>query len=139
MTISAELVEGIVTYAVRAALSDAEGRASAERGRREAERVAEQAQEVLDSAIRAFAGAGIDGEPTAVEQLGELREARDAAREHVEQLGGDRTDAVVVNAGADWDRLTLDERRALIRAVVASVTVATGRAAGRVSVQLVGE
>ena len=113
--------------------------ASAEKGRREAERVAEQAQEVLDNAIRAFAGAGIDAEPTAVEQLGQLREARDSAREHVEQLGGDRTDAVVVNAGADWDRLTLDERRALIRAVVASVTVAAGRGAGRVSVQLVGE
>ena len=139
VTISAELVEGIVTRAVREALSDAKGRASAEKGRREAERVAEQAQKVLDNAIRAFAGAGIDGEPTAVEQLGVLREARDAAREHVEQLGGDRTDAVVVNAGADWDRLTLDERRALIRAVVASVTVAAGRGAGRVSVQLVGE
>ena len=56
VTISAEMVEGIVVEAVRARLADVEGRASAEAGVREAEQALERAQADLDAAIRAFAG-----------------------------------------------------------------------------------
>jgi DNA invertase Pin-like site-specific DNA recombinase len=136
VTVSAELVEGIVSDAVREALADAEGRASAESSVRNAECAVERAQGDLDAAIRAFAG--LDREQTAVERLGELRDARNAAQERLDQLGGQRA-AVVVTIAADWDRLSLDERRALIRATVERVTVAPGRGASRVSVKLVGQ
>ncbi len=135
VTISAEPVERLVEDAVREALKDAEGRASAESNVREAEDARERAQADLDAALRAFAG--LMDEPGAVERLGELREARDGAQARRDQLGGSRV--VTVNAGADWDRLTLDERRALIRATVERVTVAPGRGPDRVSVQFVGQ
>jgi hypothetical protein len=41
---------------------------------------------------------------------------------------------VTVNADADWERLTLDERRALIRATVARAMVRPGRGAGRIEI-----
>jgi len=66
----------------------------------------------------------------------ELRQTRDDARAAFAQLG-DVTAAITITAGADWDRLTLDERRALIRATVARVTVAPGRGAGRIAVEMV--
>jgi hypothetical protein len=86
--------------------------------------------------VRAFAG--LDGERAAVERLGELRDARNTAQERLDQLGGQGA-AVLVTVAADWDRLCLDERRALIRATVQRVTVAPGRGAGRVYVELIGQ
>jgi DNA invertase Pin-like site-specific DNA recombinase len=134
--ISAEKVEGIVADAVRDALGDAEGRASAESSAREAEKAVEKAQADLDAAIRAFAG--LEDETAVRERLGELRDARDAARDRLDQLGG-RPASVTVSASADWDRLSLDARRALIRATVERVTVAPGRSSDRVTVELVGQ
>jgi site-specific DNA recombinase len=136
VTIAAELVEGIVTERVREALADIEGRASAEQGAREAAQAVERAQSDLDAAIRAFSG--LDGESAAVERLAELQRVRDSAQEHLDQLGGLRS-AVTINAADDWDRLTLDERRALIRATVDRATVVPGRGAGRVTVHLFSE
>jgi site-specific DNA recombinase len=136
VTISAELVEGIVTAKVREALADVEGRASAEQGARDAAVAVERAQADLDAAIRAFAG--LEGESAAVERLAELGEVRDSAQAHLDQLGGLRA-TVAINAADDWDRLTLGERRDLIRATVDRATVAPGRGAGRVTVHLVGE
>jgi len=60
---------------------------------------------------------------------------RDEARERVDGLGGARA-AVIVNASDDWDRLSLDARRALIRPTVERVTIAPGRGAERVAVEL---
>ncbi len=136
VTISAEMVEGLVVERVRAALSDVEGRASAEQGAREAEQTYERAQADLEAAIRAFAG--LEDETAARERLAELRDERDRARDQLDRLGGQRA-SVVLNAAADWDRLSLDARRALIRATVGRVTVAPGRGTDRVTVELVGE
>ncbi len=135
VTISAEHVERIVVDTVRAALGDAEGRASAEHHARDAEVALERAQANLDAAIRTFDG--LEDEQAARERLGELRDVRDRAQDRVEHLGGSRV-AVVVNAAEDWDRLSLDARRALIRATVERVLVAPGRG-DRVTVELVGE
>jgi hypothetical protein len=80
----------------------------------------------------------LQDEPVALERLTELRQCRDEAREHAERLRGLRS-ALVVSASTDWELLTVAERRALIRAVVARVLVAPGRGAGRVTVELLSE
>jgi hypothetical protein len=136
VTISAELVEGIVVERVRDALADAEGRASVEHSAQDAARDLERAQADLDAAFRAFAG--FEDETAARTRLAELRDRRDAAQAELDRLGGSRA-AVTVGVSVDWDRLTLAERRALIRAVVERVTVSPGRGADRVTVELVGE
>lgn len=133
MTISAEIVEGIVVAEVRRAL--AEGRASVEHNAREAERGLERAQQNLDAAIRAFDGFD---EQAARDRLDEFRAARDQAQERVDHLGGQRS-IVTINAAEDWDRLSLEARRALVRATVDQVRVAPGRGNERVTVELVGE
>jgi site-specific DNA recombinase len=73
MTVSAELVEGLVTDAVRAALEGMVGRASADTDAQAAETALERAQADMDAAIRAFAG--VQDEPVALERIGELRAA----------------------------------------------------------------
>ena len=133
VTISAQLVEQIVVDAVKDALADVEGRASAQRNAREAEAALQRAQAMLDAAIRAFAG--IEDEDAARERLLELRAERDDAQERADRLGGDRA-VLVINVADDWDRLTVDAQRALIRATVERVLVAPGRGADRVAVEL---
>lgn len=135
VTIGAEIVERLVTGKVKAALADAEGRASVEQNARDAEIALERAQADLSAAIRAFVG--FDGEQAAVERLAELREVRDHAQERVDHLGGQRS--VVTVSVADWDRLSLEARQALIRATVERVVVVPGRGTDRVSVELVGQ
>jgi DNA invertase Pin-like site-specific DNA recombinase len=136
VTISAELVESAVVGAVRTALADVEGRASVEDNARTAEGALESAQAALDGALRAFSG--LEDEQAARERLAELRDARDRAQEQVDHLGSHRS-VVTINADRDWDRLSLDARRALIRAVVAEIRVAPGRGADRITIELVSE
>ena len=136
VTISAEMAETVVSDAVRKALADAEGRASAEANVREAEEAHARAQADVDAAIRTFAG--FEDEDATRRRLVELRRARDDARDRLEHLGGTRA-VVTVNAATDWEQLTLDERRALIRATVESATVAPGRGAERIRVRLFGQ
>jgi DNA invertase Pin-like site-specific DNA recombinase len=137
VVISARIADETITEAVRNALRNVEGRASAEAGVRDAERKLERAQADLDAAIRAFTG--IEDESVARDKFAELREARDQAEERVEQLGGRGRAAVTVNAAKDWDRLSLDARRDLIRAVVERASVAPGRGSDRVTLQLVSK
>jgi len=48
--------------------------------------------------------------------------------------------SITVNAATDWDLLTLDERRELIRATVERATIARGgRGADRITLKLFGE
>jgi site-specific DNA recombinase len=136
VTIAADLAERVVAEAVRDTLRGVEGRAGIGEGIEAAARELERAQDSLDAAIRAFAP--VMDEPTARERLAELRQERDEAQTHLENLSAAQAPAVTVTAG-DWDVLTMDERRALIRAVIASASVAPGRGPDRVSVQLVGE
>ena len=136
VTISAPLVEGLVVDRVRAALADVEGRASVEDNAREADAALERARLDVEAAARAFSG--FEDETAVRERLAELSAARDLAQEQVDHLGSHRS-VVTINAARDWDRLSLDARRALVRAVVAEVRVAPGRGVERVTVELVGE
>jgi site-specific DNA recombinase len=133
VTISAELVEGIVVDAVKAALADAEGRASAEQGAQRAADALKRAQAELDALI----GLLDPLEPAARRRLEAATAKRDRAQAEVDRLGGTRA-SLTIRAVDDWDRLSLDARRALIRATVERVVVAPGRGVDRVTVELVG-
>ena len=73
------------------------------------------------------------------ERLGELREQRDQARDRLAELEAAAAPTVTVTATGDWDVLTLDEQRAIIRAVVERATVAPGGGRDRISIQLRGQ
>ena len=133
VTISATVAEAAVEEAVRNYLDDAEGRASAVTEVLDAERELETTQLAFDRAVKSFDG--MTDEPSVADKLSELREARDLARGRVNQLAG-AGDALTVSLATDWDRLTLDERRALIRATVQSAVVAPGRGPDRLAISL---
>jgi len=135
MTIGAEIAETAVVETVRRALADAEGRASAAVEVRDAEASLARAQAALDAAFRTFAG--FENEGAARERLAELRQQRDDAQARLNQLGSQRS-ALSINANVDWDRLSLQARRALIRATISQVIVMPGRGRERLTVQLVG-
>jgi site-specific DNA recombinase len=131
MTISAVVAEQTIIEHVRGALANTEGRASAETNIRNAEHELAGAQDALDAAVRAFDGMG--NELAVREKLAGLRQARDGAQGRLDQLGGTGLE-VRINAGTDWERLTMDEQRALIRATVARATVGPGRGAERIEI-----
>lgn len=132
VTVSADLVEGVVTERVRTLLAGIEGTASSDQPVREAAAGLDRAQRDLDAAIRAFSG--LNAEPAAIERLAELRQARDDAREHHERLAAAQVATSIAVTVGDWDRLILEERRDLIRAVIERVEVRPGRGAERVTV-----
>jgi hypothetical protein len=127
-------VENIVVNHVRAALADVEGRASVEDNAREAEIALDRAQAELDALIELLDPL----EPAAHRRLDAATAKRDEAQEQVDHLGGSLRPTITINAAEDWDRLSLDARRALIRATVDRVLIAPGRY-HRVTVKLVGE
>lgn len=135
VTITAEIVEAAIEEAAVEAIADEQGRASVESDAREAEVAAQRAQEALDAAVRAFTG--LEEEQSARERLEQLRTQRDLAREAAVQLGSQRA-ALVVSA-ADWPRLSLQGKRAIIAAVVQRVDILPGRGIERIRVHLVGE
>ena len=130
--ISADAAEQAVSDHVRATLGDIEGRASAQANVRDAEGDLERAQGDLDAAIRTLAD--FSDEPAARDRLTQLRDERDEAQRRLEQIGGGAV-AVTINAATDWEQLTLDERRALVRATVDQATVAPGRGAERITIK----
>jgi hypothetical protein len=132
VTISAEVAEHTVAEAVQELLEGIEGRASVEAGVGEAAEELSRRQETLDKAIRAFAG--LEDEQATRERLQELREARDQALARHDQLLVASAPAISVSAG-DWDVLTVEERRALIAAVVEEAVVAPGRGADRITIE----
>lgn len=136
VTVSATLVERLVVDEVKRLLEGITGSASIASGVEDAQRELERCEQELDAAVAAFTG--LDDVASARERLLQLRGARDEARDRLEQLSAAVGPAVTAGA-ADWDALTLDEQRALIRAVLESVTVAPGRGADRVTIQARGE
>jgi DNA invertase Pin-like site-specific DNA recombinase len=134
VTIAAPRAEDVVSEAVKEALVDVEGRASAEQHMREAAAALDRAQAEYERLIELLD----PFEPAAAKRLEAAKGKRDAAQEHLDSLGG-LSASVTITAAKDWDRLTLDERRALIRATVARATVRPGRGSDRISVELFGD
>jgi hypothetical protein len=68
------------------------------------------------------------------EKLLARKATRDAAKERYEQaLEADESLSVAVTAG-DWDELTLDEQRDLIKAVTEKVVIHPGRGVERIEI-----
>jgi site-specific DNA recombinase len=132
VTISADLVERLVVDEVKQLLAAVTGKATLAEGTEAAEHDVERCERELEAAVRAFSG--LDDVDAARDRLAELREARDRARDRLAELQAASVPAVTVTAG-DWDLLTLDEQRALIRAVVERVVVAPGRGVDRVTIE----
>lgn len=130
-----EVVEWTVERMHRA-LEGIEGRASADERARAAGARAERSQAALDGAIAALRGLG--DEPAAIDKLRELRDARDRDRAEAEHLRG-LASALSVDSRRDWHRLTLPERRGLIREVVGTVWVTKGRGTGRLRAEMLVE
>ena len=132
VTISADVAEQTVVEAVKAYLDDVTGTASADTGIADAHAELDNAEAELDAAVRAFSG--LDDVDAARERLTALRDARDAARDRLDDLRVSSLPTITVTAD-DWDRLSVDARRELVRAVVERVLVAPGRGDGRITVE----
>ena len=131
VTISADIAERTVADAVQELLRGIEGTATADTGIEVARRELEHAEETLSAAVLAFDG--FDDVDTVREKLTALREQRDQARERLADLSDAVLPTIKLTAD-DWDDLTLEERRALIRATIAEAMVAPGRGADRITV-----
>jgi hypothetical protein len=137
VTISADLAEAVIIDTVRGLLAGKRATATVEEGVADAERELELAEQALDAAVRAFSG--LDDVESARERLAELRESRDRRRERVDQLRAAAVPAVTLDGPEDFDVLTLDERRALIRTLIDDAVVAPGKGRDRLTVRLRGK
>jgi site-specific DNA recombinase len=132
VTISATVAERTVVEAVKDLLAGIEGRASVEGGVGEAAEEFARRQGALDNAIRAFDG--LEDEEVTRERLRELREARDQARERHDDLLAASAPAITLGA-RDWDLLSDEGKRDLIKAVIGAAVVRPGRGADRISIE----
>jgi hypothetical protein len=146
-TIAADRVEDLVIGKLKARreLAKLEGRASMDLGE-QLRQAAVDAKADLEAAIETFEG--IEGLGAAKRRIADLTERWKAAEREAEQH--DRTEGAraAMRRIDDWDRLTLDGRRGIIRATIDRVVVdpvgglGLSRSrwdAGRVHVQFVGE
>src|SRR5262245_51132339 len=117
--------------AVRLA-ADTKGRASALEDLEAARLALEDASGRLDAAIRTLAGMG--GEEATRDVLEGLQADRDARAARYEHLVAVTAPDLTVT-GAGWETMTFDERRRVIRAVVARAVVAPGKGPGRIRVE----
>ena len=132
VTISADVAEQVVVDAVKQILEGVAGTASMDDGIASARADVERAEQELDAAVRAFSG--LEDVEAARERLAALRDARDVARDRLDDLRATVIPAVTLTAD-DWDDLTLAERRDLVRAVVDQAVVAPGRGPDRITVE----
>jgi site-specific DNA recombinase len=138
VAISATIVEDVIVEETKRLIADMKGTATMADGIADAELALERCEQELDAAVRAFSG--LEDVAATRERLLELRDARDRARDRFDELQDAARPAVTVTASGDWDRLALDERRALIRAVIDRVEVAPGgRGRDRVTIHVRGQ
>ena len=131
VTISAEVAEQTIVAAVKQLLAGVTESASLSDTTEAAERECQAAEDALTAAVEAFSG--LDDVAAARERLTALRETRDQARGRLDELQAAAAPALTV-AAEDWDDLSLDGRRALIRALIERADVSPGRGPDRIEV-----
>lgn len=130
--ISAVKAEQIVSDYTRARLEGLRERITKDGDLAQADRDVERARAKLDAVIETFDELQTD--PAVKMKLRTLSadlEAATGRRDHLRDTSGPA--AFVLDAYRDWDDLSADGRRALIRAVVASVTVRPGRVRDKIA------
>jgi site-specific DNA recombinase len=132
VTVSAELAESVVVERVRDLLSGVRGSATIAEDVAGAEQEVERRERELDAAVQAFTG--LEDVVATRERLLELRDERDAARQRLDGVRAAAAPTVTLSASEDWDVLTMDEQRAVVRAVIQRATVAPGRGRDRIVV-----
>lgn len=132
VTISADIAEQTVVAAVQELLEGVTGTATLDVGIASLQKDLERIEAELAAAVQAFSG--LDDVDAVRERLTELRDERDRARDRLDELTATVMPAVTLTA-RDWDVLTIDERRALIRAVVERAVVSPGRGHDRIRVE----
>jgi site-specific DNA recombinase len=132
VTVSADLAEDVVVAKTKKLLEGLRGRADMADEISGAEQALEAIEDRIKAAVRAFAG--LEDVSDTHEVLDELREQRDQARARVEELQLAAPARTVV-ASDDWDSLSLEGQRALIRLVVDRALVAPGRGRNRITVE----
>lgn len=120
-SISATRAELLVAEECQRWLADRAKSASIDAEVRAAEDDIEEKRAALDSAVLAFKG--IDA-ASVNQRLRELQGDLDEAIDRLSRLLSSAGPAESISAGKDWDRLTFDEQRALIRAVFKAIYVA---------------
>jgi DNA invertase Pin-like site-specific DNA recombinase len=146
-TIAADRVEQVVIDKLKARreLATLEGVASADLGE-QLHQAARQAKADLEAAVEAFAG--VEGLSAAKRRIAELSEQWKLAEREAEQQGHTEEARAAMRRIDDWDRLTLEGRRAIIRATIERVIIDSANGLGlsrskwdatRVHVQFVGE
>jgi site-specific DNA recombinase len=135
MSIGAAIAEEYVTDVVTQARSDLTAQASADDLYQQTVAQRDQWQARIDRLLRLYEVA--PDEAVLIEQLTETRAERDRVQSELDLLEPARA-AVTLRLGTDWDKLTLDEKRDLIRVTVARVTVGPGRGVERLSAELLG-
>lgn len=123
VTISATLVEQAVEDEVRRRLVIRTGTADRAQEVRDAAALVELTQKRLKNAIALLSGDDLDDLEAAQQQLAEHRTRAREATELYEQLRASMDAMEVLSATHDWDKLTMDEQRALIRRVLPSVAI----------------
>jgi len=131
LSISATIAEDTIVEATRAAIKDIQGRADGQANRRQAEADLASAESALEAAVSAFDGLG-DLQATK-DKLAELRDAVDEARERLGRLGAADV-AIRANGAEEWDQMSAEEQRELIRATIKTAVVGAGRGAERITI-----
>jgi hypothetical protein len=146
-TIAAERVEKLVVAALKAKreLAQLEGVASADLGE-QLHQGAREAKADLEAALEAFQG--VEGLSAAKRRIAELTERWQTAEHEAEQHGHTEQARAAMRRMDDWGRLTLEGRRAIIRATIERIVIDSAGGlglsrskwdAGRVHVQFAGE
>ena len=133
VSVRCDEAEAFVSAAAIRLSASFKGTATAEVETEAARVEAEAAQADYDAAMRSFVGR--ESEPVAREVLDELEQARDAAVERHQRLRARSAPTVTVRTTADWDRLSFDGKRGVIRTTIARAVVGPGRGEGRIAVE----
>lgn len=131
--IAADTAERVVCEATLRLSAEVVGRASAAEELEGARLRRDDAEEKLANAIRTLAG--FAGEAATREVLDGLQAERNAAIEAHERLASLASPDLTLRTGEDWELLSFEAKRDVIRAVVSRASVAPGRGPDRVTVE----
>ena len=133
VTISADLAERTIVAAVQELLDGTKGsaRSNSRKVIKQAEADVEQIDADMDKFVNAFDGFDV---AAVRKRMSELQSERERRLDRLAELKASAPADVTVTA-RDWDKLTLDEQRGLVKAVIARAVVAPGKGPERITIE----